>query len=164
MKFSAQEEYGLRCLLAIAKAPEGTSLTIPIISSMEDLSEPHVAKLLMFLRKGGFIGSTRGHTGGYFLLRKPREIVVGDVLESLGGKLYGEGFCDRHSGLSANCVHEGDCAVQFLWQEIQDAVDRVIRGLTLEDLLNRRARPVINGKFHATPGHISSAFGKRNTL
>jgi DNA-binding IscR family transcriptional regulator len=29
MKFSAQEEYGLRCLLTLARLGEGASITIP---------------------------------------------------------------------------------------------------------------------------------------
>lgn len=164
MKFSSQEEYGLRCLIAIAKASEGASMTIPIIARMENLSEPHVAKLLMILRKAGFVKSTRGHTGGYTLSAQPDAIVLGDVLSALGGKLYGEGFCDRHSGLAAHCVHESDCSIQFLWQEVQDAVDKIVCRLSLADMLARKAMPVINGRFHSQPAHMASSFGKRNTL
>jgi DNA-binding IscR family transcriptional regulator len=38
MKFSSQEEYGLRCLLQIAQAPSANGLTIPEISRLEDLN------------------------------------------------------------------------------------------------------------------------------
>ena len=38
MKFSAQEEYGLRCLLRVASAGEGGSVTIPAIAKAEALS------------------------------------------------------------------------------------------------------------------------------
>ena len=81
MKFSAQEEYGLRCLLQIARSQE--SMTIPEIAKIEGLSQTHVAKLLMILRKEGFITSTRGQAGGYALAKSPSEINVGQVLESL---------------------------------------------------------------------------------
>ena len=51
MKISAQEEYGLRCLLRLASA-EPESMTLPEISAMEGLSVPYVAKLMAALRDG----------------------------------------------------------------------------------------------------------------
>ena len=54
MKITAQEEYGLRCLLRLARSGEGHSLTIPEVAAAEGLSVPYVAKLLSVLRQGGF--------------------------------------------------------------------------------------------------------------
>lgn len=137
MKLSAQEEYGLRCLLRVAKEYPNGSVTIPSISKVEELSEPHVAKLLMILRKGGFINSTRGHSGGYTLARAPENIIIGEVLAELGGRLFDSGFCERHSGTVGTCVHEGECAIQFLWTGIQSAIDEVVRKITLRDILEK---------------------------
>ena len=123
--------------MAVARAPEGVTVTIPEVAQQEQLSEPHVAKLLMILRRDGFVKSSRGHTGGYTLAQPSAKIVVGDVLASLGGRLYPEGFCDRHSGLAGACVHESECAVQFLWNDIQTAVDQVVYRLTLKELMER---------------------------
>jgi Rrf2 family protein len=135
MKFSSQEEYGLRCLLQIARLGPDGSLTIPEIGKSEGLSSTHVAKLMMILRKGGFIVSTRGQAGGYVLARKPEEIVVGEVLAALGGKLYDAEFCGRHAGQNSICTHAIDCSVRSLWQVIQQSVDQVIDRLTLADLI-----------------------------
>jgi Rrf2 family protein len=141
MKFSTQEEYGLRCIIAIAKNGDGTDLTIPKIAKIESLSEPHVAKLLMILRKTGFVRSTRGHTGGYSLSMPAEKIVVGEVLAALGGRIYEPGFCDRHSGLVTSCVHESSCYLGPLWLELQKAIDHVLAELTLADLLKRQPTP-----------------------
>ena len=135
MKFSAQEEYGLRCLLQIARSQE--SMTIPEIAKIEGLSQTHVAKLLMILRKEGFITSTRGQAGGYALAKSPSEINVGQVLESLGGKLYDDEFCAKHAGQLSICQHAVDCSVKSLWQVIQGAVDHVLKDLTLADMIHK---------------------------
>jgi Rrf2 family protein len=137
MKFSAQEEYGLRCLLQIARSGAGGSMTIPEISKVEGLSQTHVAKLLMILRKDGFITSTRGQSGGYTLARPAGEINVGQVLECLGGKLYDDEFCAKHSGHLTICQHAVDCSVKSLWQVIQGAVDHVMKDLTLADMITK---------------------------
>jgi len=46
MKLSSQEEYGLRCLLQLARAGEGASLTIAEMSEREGISAPNVAKIM----------------------------------------------------------------------------------------------------------------------
>jgi Rrf2 family protein len=141
MKFSAQEEYGLRCLLQIARLGADGSLTIPEISKHEGLTPTHVAKLLMILRKEGFVASTRGQAGGYTLARKSEDIPVGEVLAALGGKLYDEEFCGKHSGQLSICTHAVDCSVRSLWQVIQQSVDQVVDKLTIADLIRSGERP-----------------------
>ena len=135
MKLSAQEEYGLGCLLRVAGAGEGESLTIPEIGRAEALSIPYVAKLMRILRQGKFVKSVRGQTGGYTLARSPENIPVGEVVAALGGRLFEPGFCDQFSGLKQMCTHSVDCSIRSLWRAVQSAVDSVLAGITLRDLL-----------------------------
>ena len=135
MKFSSQEEYGLRCLLRIARDGEEKGLTIPEISQAEGITNPNAAKLLRILRLGGFLDSSRGQTGGYSLAKPSDEIQVGDVLNVLGGKLYDKEFCDSFSGEVNICTNSIDCSIRSLWQMVQNSVDDVLHKLTLKDLL-----------------------------
>lgn len=135
MKFSAQEEYGLRCLLQIGRQAKKGSLTIPEISSAEGLSAPYVAKLMRVLRQGGFVQSTRGQVGGYVLSRPPEQIVIGEVLALLGGRFYEPEFCERYPGNEKTCTHTVDCSVRSLWSAVQGVIDRVLSKTTLQDLL-----------------------------
>jgi len=136
MKFSSQEEYGLRCLLRIARDGEEKGLTIPEISQAEGITPPNTAKLLRILRLGGFLESVRGQTGGYSLSKPAGEIPVGDVLNVLGGKLYDKEFCGSFSGQVNICTNSIDCSIRSLWQMIQNSVDEVLQKLTLKDLLS----------------------------
>ena len=136
MKFSAQEEYGLRCLIRIAKFYHiDKALTISEISQAEGISQHNVAKLVRILRLGDFLESERGQAGGYTLTRAPEKIKIGDVLTTLGGRLYDESFCDHYSGIPDICTNSIDCSVRSLWRTIQDAVDQVVDKLTLRDLM-----------------------------
>src|SRR4051794_351979 len=89
MRISAQEEYGLRCLLRLAKAESG-SLTLPEIAAAEGLSVPHVAKLMSVLRQANMVDSVRGRSGGYRLARPAEEIGLGRLLLVLGEPLFDE--------------------------------------------------------------------------
>lgn len=140
MKLSAQEEYGLRCLIRLAGAGEEESLTIPRIARAEALSISYVAKLMRVLRQGKFVRSARGQAGGYTLARPPGEITVAEVLAWLGGRLYEPGFCDQFTGLKRLCTHSIDCSVRSLWRAVQSAVDVVLGGVSLKDLLNTESQ------------------------
>ena len=133
MKLTANEEYGVRCLVRLAYAGEG--LTIPEISQAEGVSPAYAAKILRVLRKGGFAKAARGKEGGYTLARPAESIIIGDVIDALGGRLFESNFCDSHAGQAAVCTRSVDCSVRSLWRAVQVAVDHVLSKTTLRDLL-----------------------------
>ncbi len=139
MKFSAQEEFGLRCMIAMAREGEGGSLTIPMIAKSEGLTQSHVAKLLAILRKSGFVNSHRGQMGGYTLSRPASAIGVSDLLAALGGRLTHDRFCVRFTGQNEECVHTDDCSLLPLWARIQESVDAALKNVTLQDLTDPSA-------------------------
>lgn len=139
MKFSSQEEYGLRCLLQLARTG-GTeaNLTITGISREEGLSVAYVGKLMRILRIGGFVESVRGQEGGYSLARPAERILVSDVLAVLGGKIYEQDFCSNFAGNEDECLHSFSCSIRPLWHRVQDAIDGALRNLTVADLMPRQ--------------------------
>jgi Rrf2 family protein len=137
MKFSTQEEYGLRLLLRIAKSDSQHGLTIPELSEVEGLSSANTAKILRALRMAGFVDSARGQTGGYKLNQPAEKILISDVLTALGGKLYESNFCDLHSGMENICTNSIDCSIRSVWKTIQNVLDSVLSKFTLQDLLSK---------------------------
>jgi Rrf2 family iron-sulfur cluster assembly transcriptional regulator len=148
MKLSANEEYGLRCLVRLGYSTRG--LTIPEISQAEGVSTAYAAKLLRILRKGGFVNAERGKDGGYTLARSPETIAIGDVMDALGGRLFESTFCDSHSGQFAICTRSVDCSVRSLWRAVQVAVDQVLSQTTLRDLLQNEEE--MNSWVRTIPG------------
>lgn len=148
MKLSSQEEYGLRCLLQIGRRADAGSITIAELSRCEGISEPHVAKMLRLLKRGGFVKATRGQAGGYSLARPADQIVVGQVLAFLGGRFFDGNFCGTHAGLASLCAHLGDCSIRSVWRTIQGAIDSVLATLTLRDLLRPEEEMNVWGAAH----------------
>jgi Rrf2 family protein len=151
MKLSANEEYGLRCLVRLGYAGyEGQGLTIPEIGAAEGVSTAYAAKILRVLRKGGFVRASRGKEGGYTLARPAEAILIGDVISALGGKLFESDFCESHSGQAAICTRSVDCSVRSLWRAVQVAVDQVLSKTTLRDLLQNEEQ--MNSWVRTIPG------------
>jgi Rrf2 family protein len=144
VKLSSQEEYGLRCLVQLGRKREGGSLTIAELSRLEGISQPNVAKIMRLLRQAGFVVSSRGQAGGYTLARPAADINAAEVLAGLGGRLFDDAFCDRHSGgVEDNCFHLGGCSIRPVLAELQRVVDHVLGRLTLEQLLRPENEVVV---------------------
>jgi Rrf2 family protein len=136
MKITAQEEYGLRILIRVARCHEAAGMSIPQLSEAEGISQHYVAKLTRILRLAGFINSTPGNKGGYVLARATNEIVIKDVLIALGGPLFDTMFCNSHSGIMKLCTNSVDCSARSLWQMIQFTVNQLLEKVTLYDLVS----------------------------
>lgn len=134
MKVSAQEEYGMRILIRIARSSETENMSIPVLSQLEGLSTAYVGKLTGALRKAGFIHSNPGNIGGYILARPAEDIFISEVLRELGGALFDKDFCGDFSGNTRFCTNSLDCSVRSLWRIIQFSIDRVLDKITLADL------------------------------
>ncbi|MFQ5876988.1 MAG: RrF2 family transcriptional regulator [Acidobacteriota bacterium] len=139
MKVSAQEEYGLRCMLQLArrqKAGTGLPLTLGEIARGEGLTVPYVAKLIRRMRRAGLVRSALGRSGGYSLSREADEISVGEILDALGGRLYDPDYCNRYSGDQTTCAHMGDCSIRSLWGVLETLLDGVLNRTKLADLVS----------------------------
>lgn len=135
MKISAVEEYGLRCLLQLARSEETQQLlSAEEIAQREGLSVAYVEKILSQLRKVNLVKSVRGMYGGYQLARPADAIRVGDLMRGVDGDFFTE-ICQHFSGNQNACIHMGGCSVRPVWLMVARHVYRILDSLTLADLL-----------------------------
>ncbi len=153
MKITAQDEYGLRILVRIAKCKGNLGLSIPQLSALEGLSQPNVSKLTRILRMEGLVNSTKGHVGGYVLARSADTITVNDILKALSGRLFDQEFCVNHSGTMKVCSNSVDCSIRSLWTIVQSAIDNLLDKITLADLSNgeKEATETFQNIFNSIP-------------
>jgi Rrf2 family protein len=134
MKITAIEEYGLRCMLMLAKHTGPTALTLPEISAGEGLSIPYAGKLLMILKQAGLVKSVRGRKGGYALSKPADQIYLKEIFDCLGDTMFKQGYCESHGGEFDTCVHKGACEVKHIWQGIDQFISGVFNKITLAEL------------------------------
>ena len=139
MKISAQEEYGLRCLLQLARADaSGESLTLAQIARREGISVANAGKLMWILNKAGLVQSQRGTKGGYHLARPASEIHLNQVIHVLDGERT-DSHCKSYAGVLEACVHTGDCGIRPVIVELHQIVDKALSEITLSQLLDTEA-------------------------
>ena len=134
MKFSSRAIYGLRAMLALARAHGQGSMLLKDIVEREGLPGTYLEQLMVPLRKAGIVQGVRGAKGGYTLSRSPAEISVLTILEALEGPLN-LAECPGGSGC---CKKPETCALLELWDEGTRALTSIYQGISLAVLLERQ--------------------------
>jgi Rrf2 family transcriptional regulator, iron-sulfur cluster assembly transcription factor len=137
MKVSALEEYGLRCLVQLAR--EGaeldgaTTLSARQIAEREGLSLEYATQILAELRRAGFVSSSRGVHGGFRLARPARDITVGELFRSFGGPIADD-ICEQYTGTRTVCAHANGCSVAPIWAELARRIYGFLDGVSVADI------------------------------
>lgn len=105
------------------------------VGAETQLEAPTVSKLLKRLAQAGLVESFRGATGGYRLARPAANISLAEIVEALDGPI---GLTECSIG-HAGCQRQAFCAVSRDWQGIGAAISDALRGVSLADMLHRRA-------------------------
>ena len=140
MKITAQEEYGLRCLLQLARANGHGGLTVKEIATREGLSSAYVEKLLRLLSQVGITQSVRGMRGGYLLGKKPEELTLGMVVRALGSVPKTAEICDRYKGHLTSCIHIDNCCIRAAWETLTQAIQGFLDQTYLSELIDTEAK------------------------
>ena len=135
MKITAQEEYGLRCLLQLARVPQDQVVRVRDVAAKEGLSNAYVEKLLRLLGRVGLVHSVRGLKGGYVLNRPASSITLGEVVRALGTEQTTDHICHQFTGNEAACVHFSNCGIRSVWSGLTSAIRAFLDHTTLDTLL-----------------------------
>lgn len=149
MKISAQEEYGLRCLVQLATLSDGESLTLPQIAEREGISQANAGKLMWLLNKAGFVQATRGTKGGYSLARSAGEIHLNEVIKVLDADVLNK-HCESYTGVLEKCVHKGDCGIRPVIVGLHEIVENALSQITLAQLVGTESS--VDATFHQIQG------------
>lgn len=149
MKISAQEEYGLRCLVQLATLRDGESLTLSQIAEREGISSANAGKLLWILNRAGFVESIRGTKGGYSLARPADEIHLNEVIKVLDEDEI-QAHCQSYTGVLEVCVHTGDCGIRPVIVGLHEIVQNALANITLAQLVGTEKK--VDKTFHMIQG------------
>ncbi|HEX9058551.1 MAG TPA: Rrf2 family transcriptional regulator [Clostridia bacterium] len=135
MKISTKGRYGLRAIIDLAINSSGDHVALYSIAERQGISENYLEQMFSTLRKAGLVKSVKGAQGGYILSGKPSEIKLGTVLRALEGDLSvvdeDSETADKNETYSIQ-----HCLREFLWDKINESINKVVDSITIEDLIN----------------------------
>ncbi len=131
MRLSTRGRYGTRLMVDLAQHYAHGPIPLAEIAKRQDLSAKYLEQLIILLKGAGLIRSVRGRRGGYVLARKPGQISVGEIVETLEGKLSVVD-CVLEPEL---CYRATECPTRDIWVGITDVVKKQLFSLSLGDIL-----------------------------
>jgi len=131
MRISAKGEYAIKAMLDLALKRDRGLIPIQEVAGRQGIPQRYLEQVLLSLKRAGLLTSKRGSTGGYHLMREPDEITVGAVLRAVEGtRAPFEAGSPRRNGAGESDLGE-------LWEEIAEAVSKVVDRLTFGELVTR---------------------------
>jgi Rrf2 family protein len=129
--FSTSCHYGLQAMIYIAlKSTEEQKTDLSQISENQNIPKHFLSKILQKLVKNGLLNSMKGPTGGFYLSKKPDEIVLIDVIGAIDGmdvfNKCGIGF--------KKCDDNHPCPIHHEYKGVRNNIRELFENKTLLDL------------------------------
>ncbi len=132
MKISTRGRYALRLMLDLAVYNTGEPVSLKDVARRQQISEKYLEQIISLLNKAGFVRSVRGAQGGYMLKKDPAEYTVGMILRLTEGDLAPVSCVGSDS---VACERRQECVTVRIWEQMNDAVNQVVDGITLADMV-----------------------------
>ncbi len=133
MHIPIKVDYGVRALVDLAQHEGEGAIHSADIARRQMVPEAFLDRLLLTMSKAGLVKSQRGPQGGHILGMSPSEITLGMVMVALGETGTMVGCLDD----PALCNLSPGCSQRDIWQDVEDAVQRILDRTTVADLVER---------------------------
>ncbi|HBF35643.1 TPA: Rrf2 family transcriptional regulator [Candidatus Sumerlaeota bacterium] len=125
--------YAMRAVfeLALQYNQKSGPIKIADIAKAQSIPPRFLEVILSQLKQGGFVGSQRGSEGGYYLVRPPEKLMVGEVIRFIQGPVIPPETKKKETASKEERVF------QELWRRVEDAISGVYDSVTFGSLVER---------------------------
>jgi Rrf2 family protein len=135
---SQKTRYAMLALTRLAKEVGNGAILISDIARSENIPQRYLEAILLDLKKLGMLGSKLGKTGGYYLIRKPEEINLSQVVRHFEGPIALVPCVSEKAYQSCEfCKQEEKCNLKKVFKEIRDFTYNKLQETTLLDLIEK---------------------------
>ncbi|MFP4392957.1 MAG: RrF2 family transcriptional regulator [Desulfohalobiaceae bacterium] len=134
MKLSTRSRYGTRLMLELAKHFQQGPVHLNDIAKRQNISIKYLEQLIIPLKKANLIRSVRGPRGGYQLNIHPKQIPIGQILQTLEGDLELTP-CLKDPSV---CERSEQCPTKDIWNQATQAMYKELDSLTIWDIVQKQ--------------------------
>ncbi|MBI4647159.1 MAG: Rrf2 family transcriptional regulator [Bacteroidia bacterium] len=113
--------YSMLALTRLAKEYGKETLSISQIAESELIPKRFLESILLELKKNGYLGSKFGKNGGYYLMKRPEDITLLEIIRLFEGSVAllactSEKFYQP----CEHCKDENTCVIRHTFKDIRD--------------------------------------------
>ena len=141
MKLSKKTRYAIMALSVLAEKYGHGVLSIGEIANGEMIPRRFLEGIFLKLKNKGILDSERGKTGGYFLVKRPEDVTLLDIVTIFEESItYLDCLCDNKSGVCEFCKDVKTCTIRLPFNDIFNYANYVLQKTTLKDLAQNNPR------------------------
>jgi Rrf2 family protein len=147
MRVSAKVEDACLAMLELAANYDAPHpVRVKNIADAHSIPQRFLVQILIQLKVGGLVNSTRGKDGGYQLARAPEEISLADVINAIDHTALApvRRLSPKRRGPTAQSESPGAQAMQSVWRDVHAAQLKLLESTTLADLLRRTRQDALS--------------------
>ena len=137
MILSKKTKYAMVALTRLARDYGRGPIQIRDIAESEKIPQRFLENILLELRKLGILGSKLGKEGGYFLLKKPSEVSLSEIVRHFEGTIALM-YCVSEKAYQPCefCKNEATCQIRRVFKEVRDTTYEILKRTSLEALIS----------------------------
>lgn len=136
MILSMKTRYAMVALTHIARKYGTGNVLSTDIAKGESIPQRFLENILLDLKKIGILGSKMGKAGGYYLLKKPEEVSLLDVVRHFEGSIALLSCVSEKAYQPCEfCKEEEACKIRNVFKEIRDNSFSILKNTTLDKLI-----------------------------
>lgn len=132
MRVSKKTDYALRALFTLVDHYGGSPIPIRELARRNDVPKRFLEQIMLDLKSKGWVDSTAGSRGGYYLAKGPHQITMGEVVRHFDGILAPIG-CVSVTGYE-RCSQETVCRFRRVFLNARNYVAKVMDESSLADV------------------------------
>jgi Rrf2 family protein len=138
MILSKKTRYAIVALTRLARDYGKGPVQIRDIAEEEKIPQRFLESILLELRKLGILGSKLGKEGGYFMVKKPADVTLAQVVRHFEGTIALM-YCVSEKAYRPCefCKDESVCQIRSVFKEVRDTTYAILDRTSLEVLIGR---------------------------
>ena len=136
MRISKRTDYALRALFTLVDHYGGQPIPIRELARRNDVPKRFLEQIMLALKTQGWVDSSAGIRGGYFLARNPAKITMGEVVRHFDG-ILAPIDCVSVTGYQ-RCSQESVCRFRRVFYDARNFVASLMDRTTLAEVAKGR--------------------------
>ena len=133
---SKKSRYAMLALVRLTKEYGKGPLIINEIAESEKIPKRFLESILLELKKNGYLGSKLGKNGGYYLMKRPEEINLLEIVRMFEGAIAMlPCISEKYYRPCEHCKDEATCTIRHTFSDIREYTYKRLENTTLATMI-----------------------------
>lgn len=129
-------KYAIKALICLGKNYQKGNMFTAEIARQENIPKKFLEQILLDLKHAGYVGSSQGYKGGYYLIKEPKDINLAEIYRIFDGAIaLVPCVAVNYYEKCEDCTDEVTCTLKREFGIIKEQTRQIMKGINFETFL-----------------------------